>query len=918
MVHASKLFGREDAAQIIRDVVTGGGSAVFTGSSGAGKSSLLGVAANIGRSQRRRVLSVTPTEFERGLPFAGLAELIAQCPPGADSGLSEPLRRALAVAVAQTEPVGEGVDPLAVPLAIRGLLTGLCRSEPVVILLDDLQWLDPASLGTLGFALRRLSTDPGRLSVVVATRPDPQTGTDLIRCLPEPRHDYVVRPLDDGAIGQLLRERLGPRWTPPESAGVARASAGNPLLALEIARALQANVPHQRAAARHGHDPVLPVPSSLAELLSERVALLSQEAHNVLLLASAAGRLTLTHLQRMVEPDRLASVLETASDADVATIGVDSTITFTHPLLASAIYEAAKVTERRHAHGLLAQTLDDPVERARHHAKATTAPDRDIADELERAADISRGRGAPQLAGELLEAAALATPPETTSLPRWLRAVGAYVEAGDPLSAQAALDRGSTLAKDAEQQAEIVLQRSRLAHYLSGTRSFAEQAYRMAPSGSAARVGALRTLSTCHRLEGRGRLALRMVELTIREAAALNRPDIALAALGERQAIEWNWGCGQPNETLRELDQLAEDSCLARSPAEVAWSHCFYAAWDDTKSEARARKAIAQTIEAGRYGDLASLYICLILALIRGSRVRDAAVVVDEADRLGAWSGHTLQEAMGRILVRAYAGDLDDARALAEAAATQSRNGGLLYWLGGFLAQLGFIATSARDWQAALVSLRELAQIFDRTKMVDLEQLLWAVDYADAALQVGALDEVETAIGHLRRQGAAGRPEAAIAAARCQALLTAADGDTSTAINQLRDIVERPGSECPFEAARSQLALGQTYRRARQKALSYQMLTAAADAFDELGVPRWAERARDEANRVGLRFTTDSLTETERRIAELVGSGHSNQEAAAELFISAKTVEANLTRIYRKLSVRSRTELANRLRNDSP
>jgi DNA-binding CsgD family transcriptional regulator len=912
-----KLFGREGAEQIIRDVLAGGGSAVFTGSPGAGKSSLLGVAANIAQSQGRLVLSVTPTEFERGLPFAGLAELIAQCPPGSDSGLSEPLRHALAVAVYQTEPAGESVDPLAVPLAIRGLLTRLCQSEPVALLLDDLQWLDSASLGTLGFALRRLSTDPKRLSVVVATRPDPQTGTDLIRCLAEPKRDYVLRPLEDGAIGQLLRERVGPRWTPPESAGVARASGGNPLLALEIARALHANVPDHRAVARHGHDLVLPVPSSLAELLSERVARLSQEAHSVLLLASAAGRLTLTHLQRMVEPDRLASVLETAADADVAAVGVDSTITFTHPLLASAIYEAAKSTERRHAHRLLAQSLDDPVERARHHAKAATAPDRDVADELDRAAVISRGRGAPQLAGELLEAAALATPPETTSLPRWLRAVGAYVEAGDPLSAQAALDRGSTLAEDAEQQAQIVLQRSRLAHYLSGTRSFAEQAFRMAPRGGAARVDALLTLSTCHRLEGHGRLALRLVELTIREAVALNRPDIALEALAERQAIEWNWGYGQPNETLRELDQLAEHSSIVRSPAEAAWSHCFYATWDDTTSEVRAREAIAETVEAGRYGDLATLYICLILVLIRGSKVRAAALVVDEADRLGAWADHTLQESMGRILVRAYAGDLDEARVLAEAAAAQSRTGGLLYWLGGFLAQLGFIAMSARDWHAALGNLRELAQIFDRTKMVDLEQLLWAVDYADAALQVGALDEVETAIGHLRRQGAAGRPEAAIAAARCQALLTAARGDTDTAVTQLRDIVERPGLECPFEAARSQLALGQTYRRARQKGRSYQTLTAAANAFDELGVPRWAERARDEASRVGLRFSTNDLTETERRIAELVGSGHSNQETAAELFISAKTVEANLTRIYRKLSVRSRTELANRMRNDS-
>jgi DNA-binding CsgD family transcriptional regulator len=238
----------------------------------------------------------------------------------------------------------------------------------------------------------------------------------------------------------------------------------------------------------------------------------------------------------------------------------------------------------------------------------------------------------------------------------------------------------------------------------------------------------------------------------------------------------------------------------------------------------------------------------------------------------------------------------------------------LRYWLGGFLAQLGFIETSARNWHAALEPLRELAEIFASTKLVDLEQLLWPVDLADAALQVGALQDVETAISLLRRQGEAGRPEAAVAADRCQALLSAARGDVDKALTELRKVVDQPGSECPFEAARSRLALGQVYRRAGYKRMADETLSAAAGAFDELGVPRWAERARDEAVRVGLHpSTTTMLTATERRVAELVGSGHSNQEAAAELFLSVKTVEANLTRIYRKLSVRSRTELANSL-----
>jgi DNA-binding CsgD family transcriptional regulator len=273
---------------------------------------------------------------------------------------------------------------------------------------------------------------------------------------------------------------------------------------------------------------------------------------------------------------------------------------------------------------------------------------------------------------------------------------------------------------------------------------------------------------------------------------------------------------------------------------------------------------------------------------------------------------------MARTLVAAYAGELDVAREVAQGAVARARASGSLYWLSGFLAQVGFVETSARNWHAALDALRELAQIFARTQMVDLEQLLWGVDYADAALQVGATEEVETAISVLRRQGASGRPEATVAADRSEAMLVAARGEVDDALHMLVKVVEQQASECPFEAARSFLALGRVYRRGGYKRMASDALNQAAATFDELGTPRWAERARDEAGRTGLYPTTSELTTTERRVAEFVASGHSNQETAAALFMSVKTVEANLSRIYRKLSVRSRTELANHLNRLDP
>lgn len=910
------LFGREDAVRLVRDVLDSGGSLVAFGEPGVGKSSLLKVVDQLAQRRGRRVLSVTPTQFDRGLPFAGLAELVNQCPDDVVDRLPGPQQRALAVALQRAEPDGRDVDALAVPLAVRSLLAQLCEVEPVTLVVDDLQWLDPASTGSLGFALR--AVDPRRLGVLVASRPDPGAGADLLRSLAEPRHDLVLKPLEAWAIGQLLRERFGQRWTPPMAAGVARASNGNPFLALMIAMAMQSDVSKWRWGAQQGQDPIFPVPPSLAGVLGEKVSVqLTQDAREVLLLVAAAGRLTVAQLQRMVEEARLRSALEEAGDADVARVGAGSLVAFTHPLLASALYDAAAPAARRRTHRVLADKLEDPVERARHRSRSITTPDQAVAEELEQAAEISRSRGAQQLAGELLEAAALATPSDVNaaeSFRRWLSAVDTYVGAGDALAARAALEKGSELAGTPGQQAQVLVRRARVADDLRGARALTEEAFRIAPAGSVVRAEIQQELAEYHRMQGHGRLAIRLNEMAAREAVAAGRPDVQLTALNQLQGAQRLWGIGDPDATLLEIDRLVETSSRELSAAEWAWAHGFYATWDDKTAERRTRDGIARTVEAGRYGDLSGLYIALVLSLVRASKVPEAQAALDESDRMGAWAGgFGLQEAMARILVAEYAGELDRARSLAQDAVEQSRASGVTYWLGGFLAQLGFIETSARNWQAALVPLRELAAIFAQTKLVDLEQLLWPVDYADAALQVGALDDAEVAVSLLRRQGESCRPEAAVAADRCQALLTAARGDVDTAVTVLREVVDRKGTECPFEAGRSQLALGQVYRRAGYKGRAAETLEAAARTFDALAIPRWAERARDDAARAGLHPTTTTLTETERRIAEAVAAGRSNQETAAELFISVKTVEANLTRIYRKLSVRSRTELANHL-----
>src|SRR5882757_708465 len=170
--YAFGLFGREEDLRIIGAVLESGGSALALGDAGVGKSSLLKIAGQLAQRHGRRVLSVSPTPFEQGLPFAGLAELVSQVPDGMERELPEPQRRALAVALRRAEPHGPEADPLAVPLAVRGLLRQLCAREPVAVVIDDLQWMDHPSEGSLGFALRGLPVEPGRLSVLIGARPE--------------------------------------------------------------------------------------------------------------------------------------------------------------------------------------------------------------------------------------------------------------------------------------------------------------------------------------------------------------------------------------------------------------------------------------------------------------------------------------------------------------------------------------------------------------------------------------------------------------------------------------------------------------------------------------------------------------------------------------------------------------------------
>ena len=369
---------------------------VFEGEAGIGKSTLWQAGVEAAGERGLRVLISRPAEAERGLAHSGLGDLFQGALDEVLSELSPPRRRALEIALLLEEG-DESADPRTLGVAVRDALDALAMHVPVVLAIDDVQWLDPSSTSALAFALRRL--DEQSIVLLLARRLGELSETpDLERTIPAERMVRLrVGPLSLGAVHQLLQARLARTFPRPTLLRVHETSGGNPFYALELARALGAEV-----------DPTRPlrVPESLEGLVRARLAALPPSTRESLLLAAAAGRPSAELLANM---DVTEHALERAVAARVIEC-TDGTIRFVHPLVASVVYDGASAQDRRRAHGRLAPVVADPLDRARHLALSTQSPDTEIAAALDDATALAGTRGAAIAAAELAEQALRLTP----------------------------------------------------------------------------------------------------------------------------------------------------------------------------------------------------------------------------------------------------------------------------------------------------------------------------------------------------------------------------------------------------------------------------------------------------------------------------------------------------------------------------
>jgi DNA-binding CsgD family transcriptional regulator len=889
---------------------------VLEGEVGVGKSTLW--AAGVAEAEQRgfQVLSSRPAEVEHSLPHVVLADLLEGVVEEVLPTLSAPRRRALEGALLLNRAPEYDIDPRALGVAVRACLDVLVETKPIVLAVDDSQWIDSSSASALAFALRRLGAE--HILLLLARRLENRPGASGLEAWVD--LDTVERlrvgPLSIGAMHLLLQRRVGRPFARPTLLRLHETSGGNPFYALELAR--------EMALAGATGDPLerLPVPETLERLVEARLAGLGSATREALLVTAAHGRPSPALLgaagisTEALEPALAAQAVELS----------DGVVRFTHPLLASVLYQGASREDRRQAHRQLAAVVDDPVARARHLALSSDPPDVEVAATLENATKLARGRGAIVAAAELAEHALRLTPSEALDDRgrRTIAAARAHVDAGDTR-------RGRDLALD----------------FLSWT-------------PVAARSEALVLLSE---IENMGRRWTRAIELR-RDALEAAAADPALQAEIHESlglAVWFTEGAGPADEhavkALELADALGDQGLRARALSVLALGRFragdpdalrlvgqaeVAASGVDPRQRRRAifrivhplvwsyqlerARALLEEVERewSERDELTTAGIHWWLGMIelRSGRFQVAADYAERARRI--WRQYSIdepEETSGATwlvaVIAAHRGELERACALIERNLPLAERHPLIH--SGDEAVVALVeAWSGRPGDAAA----RFAAADEERRSAGVKEpakFWWRADHAEALLALGRLDEAAALVATWEAEAARLRREAVLAhARRCRGLLAAARGNTESALAELAQAVaqhEAVGDR--FGRSRALLALGVVRRRAQQRHAAREAIGAALEGFKASGAAGWAEKARAELGSIGGRRPTEGLTPAEGRIAALVAEGRTNREVAAALFLTEQTVATALTRVYRKLGVRSRAELARRRADQS-
>jgi len=861
------MIGRTHELETISRHLETGGALRLDGQLGIGKTTVWRAGVELARTRGFRVLVAEPVEAERRLSYGALADLLEPIVDEVLPSLPAPQRRALE----QVLLVAAGDEPLdarAVGVAVRTSLATLVG--PVLLAVDDVQWLDPASAAALSFTLRR-STPASALFAL-------RSGHDLP--LRVEMEALWIGPLSVGALHHLLVERLGVALRRTPLLRLHEVSGGNPFYALELARA-------------NADGRTMILPPSLGRLVADRVRALPEETRRSLAALALGGG----------EGDGLmpavaAGILEEAGGG----------FRFAHPLFAEAAAALPSDAERRALHAAIAERTSDPEQRARHLAHAAAGPDERIGAVVAEAARAAAHRGAFGAAAELWELAAQLTSQGHDERPRRLVEAGiAHVLAGNPDVGGALLEPNLELLPPGPlRQRGLVHLALRLAR--EDSRAVVPVLERALAEAEEPRLRYEITLLLTRfleRLDERERaeeLAGELLRFAEEQGDAALLEDALLLVAARRHAADLPaW------DLLERAREAAAGRDGDRPRRAWGWAPMTAANLREGRiDEARAALEEARS-EAVRVGsadyDSGLLLNRSIVELAAGNaklahELADEALAIAEQIDEPSLASFALMCAVFPLVVL---GEEEPARRHAERALELARRVHASPAANGVFLALGLLELSLGRPGAAAELYRQVAP--DALS-----------GFSSVAGGRGALDAVEAfaATGDVDRAAelAARFPADAHEKPLAEAYVAAARGEIARAIELVEAVEPSPA---PFRRAHEQLLLGSLLRRARRKRAARAALEAARDGFLALEAPLWVERAEEELARIGGRSPAGStLTASERLVAELVASGLSNKQVAAHLVVTVRTVEWHLSKVYAKLGVDSRTALAAR------
>ncbi len=881
-----------------------GGVLVVHGEPGVGKTALLEYAVEAG--QGYRVARTRGVEGEMELPFAALQQLCSSFIELAEQ-LPQPQRDALGVAFGLS--AGPSPNPFLVGLAVLGLLSEAADDRPLLTVVDDAQWLDGASARALVFVARRLLAE--KTALVFATRVlgDALTRLPQLRVEPLGHHDartllesVLPAPLDDRVLDRIVHE-----------------TGGNPLALLELPRGL---TPMQLAGG-FGLPADVPLSASIEESFTRRLASLPHEARRLLLVAAAdpVGDPALVRraAERLGIPESTAGAVE--SDGLLA-FGPE--VVFRHPLVRSAVYRASGLRDRREVHRALAEATDpdiDPDRRAWHRAQAAATPDEEVAAELERSAARAQARGGFAAAGAFLERAAALTPEPSRRARRALAAARTKFQAGALDDALGLLATAETGVLSDLEVARVDLLRAQIkfvaTHGSDAPPLLLEAARRLSTLDPAlARETYLDALSAAMfagRLAGPSGTALAVAQAARTAPAPAHAPrgrDLLLDALAT--LFSESYEAAVP--ILRRAQRAFSTDRSATEQMRWMWLATIAAVqlWDEAAWQGLSERHVRIARKTGALGDLPlALTQRIYLHLLTGELMA-AASLVEEIQRATDTTGSDLAP-YGAVGLAAFHGREAEAAYLIErtrAEVTRRGEG---------------IGLSVLDWAAAVLynGLGRYDKACSAALRVaarphDLNPSMWVLaEVIEAAVRAGT---PEVAVDTHRRlvsvAQATGTDWALGVASRSGALL--AHG--SRAEDLYVEAIDRLGrTRIAVDLARAHLLYGEWLRRERRRMDARAELRIAHELFSDFGMEAFAERARIELLATGERArkrtvdTFDQLTPQEAQVSRLAAQGHTNREIAAQLFISPSTVEYHLRKAFRKLDVKTRTQLARRI-----